>query len=128
MISFVKEHKLVLLSVAVGCCIGWYFFGGYAVGYLQANADIVLGKPKYIGLGLPVYPDSMFAQILADEYAVRFKRIAGCVVTPYQVDYADAYNGVVIGFLAKKYHRNIWEDVNKKLSRLRRESRATKAP
>lgn len=125
--SFIKKHKLTILIVAVGCCVGWYVVGGYAIGYLHANADILFGKPKYLGIGLPVYPDSMFAQVLADEYGVQYERIAGCVVTGYEVDYARTYNAVVIGFLTKKYHRDIMENVDKRLSRLRRESRAAEA-
>jgi hypothetical protein len=69
----------------------------------------------------------MLARVLTDQYAIQFKRIAGCVVTSYEVDYAASYNAVVNRFLRRKYHRHFWENVDKQLSELSQESRATEA-
>ena len=125
MISFGKKHRVVVLTLFLACCVGSYYFRGYAVGYIKSNVDIALGKPRHIAVGLPMYPDSMLAQILMDHYAVRFDRVASCLVTQYEVDFAGTYNSVVDSWLARKYQRDIWLDIEKRFSDLRRKSDTT---
>jgi hypothetical protein len=112
-----SAHKRTVLSVAVLTCLVlaslvWSASASLR-GTLVARLDIAQGHYQELGFGLPVPWRDDYARLLQNRYGIQFRAVAGCVVSPEEVAYVEAYNRESTAAAQRKFGRNVFEEAEK---------------
>ncbi|BBO87873.1 hypothetical protein DSCOOX_10530 [Desulfosarcina ovata subsp. ovata] len=67
-----------------------FFFGAKPFGILEAKYDLFRGRYEIHGYGL-IHGEPQYAPILK-KYGVRYRHVAGCVITDFIIDSVASYN------------------------------------
>ena len=90
-------------ALAMGALIGLLasLLGGRILGWFEARFDLARGTPRYMIYGLPgpAKEEDDFARRLYAKHHVKVERVAGCIVSSYEVDYWTTYNATILNSL-----------------------------
>ena len=105
-----RLHVIVAAScsLAVLGAVGWWMWPSWHGAHV-ARSDLAAGRPRYMLYGELAPFEEQAIQRIAEDHGVDVHRIAFCVVSRGDVDWADAYNAVVCGELG--LDRNIFGKV-----------------
>jgi len=99
--------------------MAWETSGGIR-GQLVAYFDVARGRYEILSLGLLAPTHHEFARILRDRYGIEDRVVAGCVVSPTLLAYAEGYNRVSMPAANRKFGRDVFkESMTEAIRRLR---------
>jgi len=110
MSGFIRSHRwLSAILILVTGSVGWWFSGGLR-GQLVAHFDVARGHYQILSLGLPFPGHSEFARILRQRYGIEDRVVAGCLVSPPLLAYAEGYNRVSMKAANRKFGRDVFKE------------------
>jgi hypothetical protein len=80
-------------------------------GLIDAHVDLVHGKFKELGYGLPLRGMDKYISLLHQRYGVDYRAVAGCVVSKNTRDYVAAYDSVSEPAINRKFGHDIFKEV-----------------
>jgi hypothetical protein len=114
MCSFVRKHRMLTASIAaVGGLILWQAFWSFTAssrGEIVARYDISHGYYEVLGYGLPVAWRPEYARLLQERYGVKFRPVAGCIVSTGLVAYVEGYNRVSAESVNRKFGHDVFKE------------------
>jgi hypothetical protein len=75
---------------------------------LIARFDTAQGRYEVLGYGLPVPWRDDYARLLRQRYGIRFRPVAGCIVSEELRSYVEGYNKVSGAAAERKFGNNIF--------------------
>jgi hypothetical protein len=112
--NFVRNHKILTISIAVvSALILWPSIepvADSARGGLVARYDISCGHYEVQGYGLPVPWRSEYVRLLDGRYGVKFRIVAGCIVSTGLANYVDSYNRVSTAAINQKFGHDVFKE------------------
>jgi len=112
--SFVLKHKILTASIAaLPGLILWQAFWSFTAsgrGEIVARYDISRGHHDVLGYGLPVAWRPEYARLLQERYGVKFRPVAGCIVSTGLVAYVDSYNRVSTAAVNRKLGHDVFKE------------------
>jgi len=75
-----------------------------------ARYDISRGHHDVLGYGLPVAWRPEYARLLQERYGVKFRPVAGCIVSTGLVAYVDSYNRVSTAAVNRKLGHDVFKE------------------
>jgi hypothetical protein len=114
MCSFVRKYRMLTASIAaVGGFILWQAFWSCTAsgrGEIVARYDISHGHYEVLGYGLPVAWRPEYARLLQERYGVKFRPVAGCIVSTDLVAYVASYNKLSAESVNRKFGHDIFKE------------------
>jgi hypothetical protein len=112
--SFVLKHKILTASMAaLTGLILWQAFWSFTAsgrGQILARYDISRGHYEVLGYGLPAAWRPEYARLLQERYGVKFRSVAGCIVSTGLVAYVDSYNRVSTEAVNRKFGHDVFDE------------------
>lgn len=112
--NFVRKHKVLTASIAaVACFILWqalWSTTASARGEMVARYDISRGHYEVLGYGLPVAWRPEYARLLQERYGIKFRAVAGCIVSTGLVAYVDSYDRVSAEAVNRKFGHDVFKE------------------
>jgi hypothetical protein len=102
--------KILAVVVAVPILLTSWFFTASIRGQTAAHIDVALGHYEVQGYGLPGPERDEYALLLQSRYGIRFRTVAGCIVSPSLLAYLNGYNEVVRNRANRKFGRDVFEE------------------
>ena len=112
-----NRHNISWLVTAIGAIVLVWLFGGSLIGDLEARVDIARGEYRLKGIGLPSPWVSGYQRILHERYGVEYRAIAGCLVSPWDVEYSRGYNKVSMAAIGRKFHKEVFQEAEEQAER-----------
>jgi hypothetical protein len=111
--SLVRSRKILTVAIAFAILLlawwGWDYSAS-GRGYIVARFDVARGHYRVLHYGLPPPGLHKYARILRERYGIEYLEVAGCVVSPSLMAYADGYNAVSMAGARRKYGRDIFQE------------------
>lgn len=79
----------------------------------DAEEDFAHGRPRILTYGLPAPWTQEYGEILQRDYGVELGTVAGCVVSTPLIDYVDAYNETIGGYLTSVHGSDLFDRAHK---------------
>jgi hypothetical protein len=107
--AFIQRHRWLSASLMlVAGSIGWWVGGGIR-GQLVAHFDVARGDYEILSLGLHPPWHSEFTRILRERYGIEDRVVAGCMVSPPLLAYAEGYNRVSMSAANRKFGHDVFK-------------------
>jgi hypothetical protein len=87
-------------------CLSWPF-SGHIRGQAEACFDLLRGHPKWLGVGLPLFPPE-FDLILKERYGIEVRQ-TGCLRDGMLDAYVAGYNEVIVAAAKHKFGADIFK-------------------
>lgn len=84
-----------------------------ARGLHDAKADVARGELTILTIGMQVRWSREYTEIMARDYQIAIRPVAGCVVTAAQVEYTTAYNEVMTQQIEKRFGPDVFATARK---------------
>lgn len=110
---YIRTHKLITTAWVLGLFVASCWLWSLAApirGRLAAYRDTRQGRYEVLGYGLPTPWRPEYAQCLRERYNIRFRAVAGCVVSDSLISYVNAYQSVVDDAVQRKYGRDVFRE------------------
>jgi hypothetical protein len=112
--NFVRKHKVLTVSIAafaglILCSSLWSIMASVR-GEMVARYDVFHRHYEVLGFGLPVPWRPEYARLLQERYGVKFRGVAGCVVSAALVAYVDSYNKVSAEAVNRKFGHDVFKE------------------
>jgi len=107
------EHKTLAAGVVLMVLLGVYglwLASASTRGRLAARIDVRCGEYEVLGMGLPPAWVGEYAACLRERYGIKYRPVAGCIVSPSLESYVRAYDTVVSDAVARKFGKNVFLD------------------
>lgn len=77
---------------------------------MVARYDISRGHYEVLGYGLPVPWRPEYARLLQERYGVKFRAVAGCIVSTGLVTYVDSYDRASAEAVNRKFGHDVFKE------------------
>lgn len=104
------KHPFVYGALIFFVLAVWFSSWGAVYGRLSAKYDISRGHFEIQKYGLMRGPLPIYSKILKDRYNVRCPSISGCMVTPAEVQFKNAYNSVSQPAIIEHFGKDIFTE------------------
>jgi hypothetical protein len=125
--EFIRRHRVLTASIAALAtlilCSALWSATASARGEMFARYDVSRGHYEVLGYGLPVAWRPEYALLLQERYGVKFRPVAGCIVSTALVAYVDAYNRVSIEAVNRKFGHDVFKECSDEARQKWEESR-----
>jgi hypothetical protein len=112
--SYVLKHKILTASIAaltgLILCSALWSVTASGRGEIVARYDISRGHYEVLGYGLPVAWRPEYARLLQERYGVKFRPVAGFIVSTELVAYVDSYNKVSTEAVNRKFGHDVFKE------------------
>lgn len=109
--DLVRTHKKLVAALALVVLVlawwGWDYSAS-ARGEIVAQYDVARGHYRVLHYGFPSPGLPKYARIMQERYGIEYLTVAGCVVSPSLMAYADGYNAVSMAAARRRYGRDIF--------------------
>jgi hypothetical protein len=112
------KSVLVLVSLLAGLIL-WPVTARVR-GELAASLDVAQGRYRVLVFGLPAPGRDEYARILRERYRIEMRRVAGCVVSAWQVAYWEGYNSVSEDAANRKFGHDVFREIDAEANRISR--------
>ena len=104
-----RKHILLIVIAIVVLPMTWWISAGIR-GQLRARYDVKRGHYRILAYGLLGGGSLEYKALLHDRYGIEVKIVAGCIVTPTLVSYADAYNRESVAAAKRKFGHDVFKE------------------
>ena len=110
------KSVLVLVSLLAGLIL-WPVTAGVR-GELAASFEVAQGRYRVLAFGLPAPGHDEYERILRERYGIEMRRVAGCVVSRWQVAYWEGYNSVSVDAANRKFGHDVFQESDAEAGRM----------
>jgi hypothetical protein len=110
---------LLIAAIVILPIGGYWIWSGSAAlrGRWIASHDLGHGHYRILAYGLPPAGVAEYRDLLGRRYGVEYRQVALCIVSGPLVSYADAYNGVSVPAIERKFgpdvFRKTWDEATR---------------
>lgn len=108
--NYIRSHKILTGIILVPLLLAGWPLSAPIRGELAARFDLVRGHYELLGYGLPPTWIRDYRHILQQRYGIEYRAVAGCVVSPWEVSYVDAYDSVITAAAKQRFGHDIFEE------------------
>ena len=112
--DFVRKHKILTGSIAIvaGLILSSAILSitASARGELVARYDVSHGHYEVQGYGRPAPWRSVYVRLLHERYGVKFRTVAGCIVSTALVNYVNGYNRASTAAINQRFGHDVFKE------------------
>jgi hypothetical protein len=105
-----KHTALVALASALILLLVLCLASASIRGELVARFDLARGRYEVLGYGYPVPWRPEYARLLRERYGIKFRAVAGCIVSESLSSYVHAYNALSEAASTRKFGHNVFKE------------------
>jgi len=117
---YIRTHKWItavcILGAFLVCC--WLSSLTAALrGRVAAQVDIRRSQYQLLGYGLPSPSRPEYVRCLRERYNIRFRAVAGCIVSESLVSYVDAYDSAMVEAVNRTAGHDVFKECHEEAQR-----------
>ena len=117
---YIGTHKWITAVCILGAFLVCSWLSSLTAalrGRVAAQVDIRRGQYQLLGYGLPSPSRPEYVRCLRERYNIRFRAVAGCIVSESLVSYVDAYDSAMVEAVNRTVEHDVFKECHEEAQR-----------